>query len=71
MKYYIECYYDDGTQILGNLCGQGVIHAKDYKRTNQYKRIVHIVKSNPTKTRVAFAKIVTETGQVVEIIDGR
>ncbi len=78
MKTYIECYYEDGKQILGNGDGQAVITAKLYRRTNSYKRIVDIVKNgqkwrNPDGTtfmnrKVAFAKIVTETGTILETI---
>lgn len=64
MKVYIECFYADTTPILGTGDGQAVIHAKDYKRTNAYKRIRNVVGNG----RVASAKIVTESGKILETI---
>lgn len=39
MKVYVEAFYEDGTRKLGNLDGQGVITAKDYRKTNMYKAL--------------------------------
>lgn len=41
MKHYIEAYAGDGSVMLGNLDGQGVIYARSYKRTMQYKRLIY------------------------------
>lgn len=39
MKVYIEAYDGSGRQMLGNLDGQGVINARQYKRTDRYKAL--------------------------------
>ena len=72
MKVYIECYYLDGTPILGNLDGQAVIHAVYYRRTNAYKRACNIV-GNPKHMsgKVGFARVVTSNGQILETIKPR
>ena len=71
MKYYIECYRADGGQILGNLDGQAVLHCQggNWKRTADYKRLRKIVK-NPKwmNGKVDHAKVVTESGVVVETV---
>jgi hypothetical protein len=70
MKVYIECYRADGSQILGNLDGQAVLHARNYKRTSAYKRLAKIVK-NPKwmNGKVDHAKIVTPLGTVLETVN--
>jgi hypothetical protein len=69
MKLYIECFRADGSQILGNLDGQAVLHAVNYKRTNAYKLLAKIV-GNPKwmNGKVAFAQVVTPGGTVLETI---
>ena len=69
MKVYIECYHADGSQILGNLDGQAVITAKNYKRTKAYKHLAKVV-GNPKwmNAKVAFAKVVAESGRVLETV---
>jgi hypothetical protein len=70
MKLFIECFRADGSQILGNLDGQAVIHTVNYRRTTAYKRIKQIVKnSNHMGGKVHSAKIVTEQGTVLETVD--
>lgn len=71
MRVYIECYYADDKQILGNLDGQAVIDAIDYRRTNAYKRLDRIV-CNPNwiKGRVKYAKIVSKSGTLLEVYRG-
>jgi hypothetical protein len=54
MKYYVEAYRSDGSQVLGNLDGQAVIRARDYKRTNIYKRL----KSEPKSKLSLGGKVV-------------
>lgn len=39
MKYYVEAYDANDNQLLGNLDGQGVIVAKDFRRTKHYKSL--------------------------------
>lgn len=69
MKLYIECYYADGSQILGNLDGQAVLRRRNYKSEAAYQNLAGIV-GNPNwmNGKVAFAKIVTEDGRVLETI---
>lgn len=62
MKYYVEAYYEDGAQILGNCDRQGVIYAKQYKRTDHYKSLKH------GSSRVHSYKILTPNNQVIEVI---
>ena len=57
MKHYIEAYDITDKQILGNLDGQGVIRAINFKRTNQYKALSTFRTLNNI---VAYYKIVTE-----------
>ena len=66
---YIEAYYADGSPILGNMDGQAVISAKQYKRTNAYKRAVWLL-ADPKRTykRVAFYRVVTPDGRLLEEI---
>ena len=67
-KLYIEAYYENGGQKLGNLDGQGVLRAKFYKRTKHYKAL----RTFPTLNNcTAFYKIVTEDGRLVEIVKNR
>lgn len=66
MRIYIEAYYADGSQILGNCDGQACITAKRYKRTNAYKRAYSIVYER--KTRVSFMRVVDERGLLLEQI---
>lgn len=69
MKYYIECFYADGGQILGNLDGQAVINCTRYQSTNAYKRVKSIV-GNPKHMcgMVASARVVNVSGRVMETI---
>jgi hypothetical protein len=54
-KVYIEAYDKDNKQILGNLDGQTVIYAKNYKQTSQYKDLKHIGLGGDSK-HVAYWK---------------
>jgi hypothetical protein len=65
MKVYVEAFYPDGSQILGNLDGQAVIRAKNYRRTQAYKRLRSILYNS---TRVASFRIVAEDGRVLETV---
>ena len=71
MVLYIECFYADGSQILGNLDGQAVMHTspQTYRRTEAYKRLSKIVK-NPKWMcgKVDHAKIITPDGVVLEVV---
>ena len=69
VHFYIECFYWDGGQILGNLDGQAVIRTANYNRTAAYKAILKRV-GNPNymDAKVAFARVVRPDGQIVETI---
>lgn len=70
MRLYIDCFRADGTQILGNLDGQAALgEPKNYRRTHAYKRLRQIV-GNPRwmNAKVSEARVVTATGQVLEVI---
>jgi|GEM_PF-4256148 len=68
MKVYVEAYYSDNTPMLGNLDGQGVIHAKNYKRTKHYKGLSA---RNTLNNKVAFYHIVSPSGAILETITNR
>jgi hypothetical protein len=40
MIYYIQAYHEDDTPCLGNGDFQGILNAKDYKRTSHYKNML-------------------------------
>src|SRR5690606_20481075 len=65
-KYYVEAYDHEGKQILGNLDGQGVIKAKNYRRTQHYKKLYQ--GKVGSSSRVHCWKIVDENGNVLEVI---
>lgn len=67
--FYIECYYIDGSQILGNGDGQAVIRTPNYRRTYAYKNMLKRV-GNPAymEAKVAFARVVRPSGEIVETI---
>jgi len=68
MKYYIEAYYADGSQILGNMDGQGVLHCRQYRRTDHYKFLKNGLRKCPV---VAYWKIVTDSGRELEILNNK
>lgn len=70
MKYYVEAYYGDGTPILGNLDGQGIIHSPHFRRTNYFKWLSgNILKGwAPRPKKPAFWHIVTPDNIVVHTI---
>ena len=53
-KVYIEAYHADDTPILGNLDGQGIIYAANYKCTNHYKSL----KIRKFAARVAYHAVI-------------
>jgi hypothetical protein len=67
MKYYIEAFYADGSQILGNLDGQTVIVAKRYTQTLVYKNVIAAAFTG-RHPKVAYWRVVTESGKVLETI---
>ena len=65
MKYYVEAYDISDKQILGNLDGQGVIRARDFRRTKHFK----MLEAYPTlNNRVYLYRIVDEGGTVHETV---
>jgi len=66
MKFYVEAYYHDGSIILGNLDGQCIIHAKEYKRTKMYKHL----RDDKFRSVVKFHKIFNAySNKLVETIE--
>lgn len=39
-QWFVEAYYEDGTQKLGNLDGQGMHKAKHFSNTRWYYRLL-------------------------------
>ena len=67
--YYIESYYNDGREILGTINGQGIISARQYKRTNRYKWMRGINTPNERKySMVAYFVITDYDGKPIEKI---
>ena len=66
MKLYIKAYYADDTQCLGNLDGQGIIRASQYKRTNQYKALSTFKTLN---NRIKYYLIVDERERTIEKVN--
>lgn len=67
-KYYLEAYYSDGRQILGNGDGQMVLRCRNYRRTKYYKYIKDRVARGRQPKRVSYYKIVADNGRVLETI---
>lgn len=63
---HVNAYRSDGSPILGNMCGQGIIHACTYQRTNHYRMLRD--GTYPGCARPAYFTITTPAGRVVEII---
>ncbi len=61
MKIYIEAYYADDTPALGSMDGQGVLYAKQYKRTLHYKEL----KITKVKKTIAYWLIRDATSRKV------
>jgi hypothetical protein len=70
MKYYIEAYRGDGSQILGNLDGQGVIRAKRPHRSALY-RCLATGQNRPMYQHVHHWRLVTEDGKLLEEITNK
>ncbi len=54
MRYYVEAYDKNDNRIFGNLDGQGVIVAQDFRRTKHYKSLSTF---KTLDNRVAYYKI--------------
>jgi hypothetical protein len=67
-KYYVEAYYEDGGQILGNCDGQAVLRCRNFRRTKYYKYLRDKVSRGAQPKRVSYYKIVAENGNVLETI---
>jgi len=66
MKYYIEAFDKNDTQILGNLDGQGIIHANDFRRTKHYKALSTRMTLN---NRVKYYNIVDRNDRIIERVN--
>ena len=66
MRTYFEAYRADGSQVLGNLDGQGVTKAKNYQKTTWYKALRDGVR-RPLWPKIAYW-IVMQGGHPVEKI---
>ena len=64
MKHYVEAYNGEGRQVLGNLDGQGVISARNIKRTDHYKMLISGT-NRPKWSRIKFWKIVDDSDREV------
>lgn len=65
MKYYVEAFREDGGIILGVGEGQGIIYAKNYKRTTDYKLLIE----GKFSAKVAYHEIMkASTREVVQTI---
>ena len=65
-KVYVEAYDEHDRQILGNLDGQTVIQAKNYRRTKHYKALVNGTIS--ASDRVFSWRVIDEKDRVLEVI---
>jgi hypothetical protein len=63
MRYYIEAFRADGTQILGNLDGQGVLDVQEPFRTKHVKALLSGI-GRPKWPRVACWRIVRADGRI-------
>lgn len=62
-RVWVEAFYSDETQILGNGDGQAMIDAKNYKRTNSYKDLKIGYYKRP-----AYWRIVNDKGDRLETV---
>jgi hypothetical protein len=67
MRTYFEAFRADNSQVLGNLDGQGVTHAFSYRRTKHYRALL-LGSARPRWPDIAYWKVVTEDGKVLETI---
>ena len=67
MRHYIEAYYADGRQILGNMDGQNVIHCKNPKLSHAWKRcLVGIIGS-----KAHTFKLVSHSNEVIATVENK
>ena len=70
MRYYVESYYLDGRQILGNLDGQAVLDCRYPSRTKWVKNLQTApVERLSLRACAAVFKVVDTSGKVVMVID--
>lgn len=67
MTYYVEAYYEDGSPVLGNCDGQGVIRCRNIRRTKHYRHL-RKAKAEGRHPRVAYYQIVDDHGRIFETI---
>jgi len=71
-KTFIELWSrEENRSIFGNMDGQGIINAKQYKRTDYYKSLRGKLATarKYRKDESLFYKIVTPEGKLLETID--
>ena len=73
MLYYIECFYADGTQILGNGCGQATMRCKNFRHTRAYRDMCAVMAKKRVwpYEHVASARVVDETGKTYKTLEAR
>ncbi len=67
MKYYVEAYYEDGGQILGNLDGQAVLRCRNPRRTKHYRHLQDVI-AQGKHPKVSYYRIVDEHNRLFETI---
>lgn len=66
-KLYIEAYYSEDSQILGNLDGQSVLHARAFERTKLVRalRRGRFENGRIVSRSARFWQVITEGGTVL------
>jgi len=67
MKYYVEAYYEDGGQILGNCDGQMVLRCRNPRRTKHYRHLRDVI-AHRKYPKVSYYKIIDDKGRLFETI---
>lgn len=68
MRYYVEAYYEDGREILGNMDGQASIKCRNIRRTKHYRHLRDVIASSNRHPKVAYYKIVDANGHILETL---
>ena len=68
-KFFIEAWYSNNTQMLGNMDGQAVVNAKKPLLTKAWKRIKSLPLSKLTTSKGPIIyKMVSKQGDVLQTI---
>lgn len=71
-KYYVEAYDYYGKPLLGNLDGQGVIHAREFQRTDYFKALQRgRWKADPVYTKGRVISLKVHHWKIVRAEDGQ